>query len=151
MARVLFINTGSEGHINPTIALSKALVERGEDVVYYMGDQYVDKFKDTGVEIRTIPTDKLVSAFTSFGLTHLFHVINGLLKTADVIMPQILEETKDEHYDYLIYDSMFSCGYLIAQKFNIPTVSAITSFAKTKPMFDSFADFMASNLEQDEL
>lgn len=151
MAKVLFINTGSEGHINPTIALCKALVERGEDVVYYMGDQYVDKFKDTGVEIRTIPTDKLVSAFTSFGLTHLFHVINGLLKTADVIMPQILEETKDEHYDYLIYDSMFSCGYLIAQKFNIPTVSTITSFAKTKPMFDSFANFMASQLEQDEL
>lgn len=151
MAKVLFINTGSEGHINPNIALCKALVDRGEEVVYYMGDQYVDKFKDTGVEIRTISTDKIVSAFTSFGLKHLFHVINGLLKTADVIMPQILEETKDEHYDYLIHDSMFGCGYLIAQKLNIPTVSAITSFAKTKPMFDSFTDFMASKLDQDEL
>lgn len=34
MARVLFINAGSEGHINPTIGVVQELISRGEEVVY---------------------------------------------------------------------------------------------------------------------
>jgi UDP:flavonoid glycosyltransferase YjiC (YdhE family) len=31
MARVLFINAGSEGHINPTIGVVQELISRGEE------------------------------------------------------------------------------------------------------------------------
>ena len=99
MAKVLFINSGSIGHLNPTIAVCKELVARGEEVVYYIGDQYQDKLKDTGVEIRTLPTDEIIQRFTAYGSGNLFHVVNGLLNTADVILPKILEDTKNEHYD----------------------------------------------------
>ena len=35
MARVLFINAGSEGHINPTLQVVDELISRGEEVVYF--------------------------------------------------------------------------------------------------------------------
>ncbi len=31
MARVLFINGGSEGHVNPTIGVVQELISRGEE------------------------------------------------------------------------------------------------------------------------
>ncbi len=36
--------------------------------------------------------------------------MNGLLNTTDLFLPKILKETKDEHYDYMIYDSMFDAA-----------------------------------------
>jgi UDP:flavonoid glycosyltransferase YjiC (YdhE family) len=35
MARVLLINPGSEGHINPTLSVVQELLRRGEEVVYF--------------------------------------------------------------------------------------------------------------------
>lgn len=35
MARILFINAGSEGHINPTLQVVEELISRGEEVVYF--------------------------------------------------------------------------------------------------------------------
>ncbi|MEP9853269.1 macrolide family glycosyltransferase [Staphylococcus aureus] len=151
MANVLFINSGSPGHLNPTVALCKELVERGENVVYYICDQFKDKLDDTGVEVRTLPTEEIMARFRSYDEHHLFNVINGLLKTADVILPQILAETKDEHYDYMIHDSMFSCGYLIAQKLNIPAVSSISSFAHSKESFKYFLEKLTQTVDANEI
>ncbi len=39
MARILFINVGSEGHINPTLGVVQELIRRGEEVVYFTGNQ----------------------------------------------------------------------------------------------------------------
>ena len=74
MAKILFVNPGSAGHVNPTIAVVKALVDRGEEVVYYASDIYKDKLKDTGAEIRTLPTEAIMTAFTDHENHHLFNV-----------------------------------------------------------------------------
>ncbi|MDG0842021.1 glycosyl transferase [Staphylococcus equorum] len=151
MANVLFINSGSPGHFNPTIAVCKELVERGENVVYYICDKYKDKLAGTGVEVRTLPTDAILDRFRSYGQHHLYNVMNGLLKTADIIVPQILEETQDEHYDYMIHDSMFSCGHIIAQKLNIPSISSIASFAHSKQSFDAFTEKLTTMVDANEI
>ncbi|MBU0438782.1 glycosyl transferase [Staphylococcus succinus] len=151
MAKVLFINPGPSGHLNPAVAVSKTLVERGEDVVFYANAHYKEKLSGTGVELRIIPSEPIVEAFTTYGMNHLFNVINGLLKTTDIILPQILEDVQHEHYDYLIHDSMFGCGHLVSQKLNIPTISTVTSFNQTTQMFDDFTKNLATTLTQDEV
>ncbi|WP_251943762.1 macrolide family glycosyltransferase [Staphylococcus sp. Marseille-Q5304] len=151
MSKILFVNPGSTGHLNPTIALCKALVERGEEIVYYASDQYKDKFNHIDMEVRTLPTQPIIEAFTTFKPNNLYNVINGLLNTVDHIVPQILEEIQDEQYDYLIYDSMFGCGNIISQKLNIPTIASVTSFAHTKQTFDFLLNKFAEILSEDEL
>ncbi|MCD8820568.1 macrolide family glycosyltransferase [Staphylococcus gallinarum] len=151
MARVLFINPGPSGHINPTAALCKELVARGEEIVYYASDQFQDKLNDTGVEIRTFNTDEMIEAFREFGKDNLYQVVNGLLNTVDMMLPRLIEETKDEHYDYMIYDSMFGCGRLLAQKLNIPAISSVTSFAHNKESFDQFLNAIAATIDSEDI
>ncbi|WP_436940491.1 macrolide family glycosyltransferase [Staphylococcus xylosus] len=146
MAKVLFINPGSAGHVNPTVAVCKTLVEKGEEVVYYATDKFTDRLQDIGVEIRTFNSDDMMAHFSTYGRDNLFNVMNGLLNTTDLFLPKILKEIKDEHYDYMIYDSMFGCGYMLAQKLGIPAISSITTFAHTKDSFDQFTNQLNINL-----
>ncbi len=71
MAKVLFINPGSAGHVNPTVAVCKTLVEKGEEVVYYATDKFTDRLQDIGVEIRTFNSDDMMAHFSTYGRDNL--------------------------------------------------------------------------------
>ncbi len=47
MPRVLLINGGSEGHINPTLGVVQELISRGEEVVYFIAEQFRDRVEPT--------------------------------------------------------------------------------------------------------
>jgi len=146
MARVLFINGGSEGHINPTIAVVEELISRGEEVVYFSIESFRDRIEKAGATMRTIDEQKFIKAFLSGGRTHLLERINGLLHTAEIVIPSVLEQIKGEHFDYIIHDSMFGCGRLIAQILNLPAISSCTSFAETKETFDKMLEKQSKNI-----
>lgn len=136
MARVLFINGGSEGHINPTIGVVQELISRGEEVVYFCIEAFRERIEKTGATVRTFDDQKFIKAFISGGRDYLLERINGLLLTADIIIPSVLEQIKGEHFDYIIHDSMFGCGRLLAQILKLPAINSCTSFAQTKESFD---------------
>ncbi|WP_068621299.1 macrolide family glycosyltransferase [Paenibacillus tuaregi] len=140
MARVLFINAGSEGHINPTIGVVQELVARGEEVVYFCIEAYREKIEKTGATVRTFDDQKFIKAFISGGRTYLLERVNGLLLTADIVIPSVLEQIKDEHFDYIIHDSMFGCGRLIAGILKLPAVNSCTSFAQTQVSFEQIVE-----------
>ncbi|MCM3039491.1 glycosyl transferase family 1 [Paenibacillus motobuensis] len=132
MARVLFINGGSEGHINPTIGVVQELISRGEEVVYFCIEAFRERMEKTGAIVRTFDDQKFIKAFISGGRNYLLERINGLLLTADIVIPCVLEQIKGEHFDYIIHDSMFGCGRLIAQILKLPAISSCTTFAETE-------------------
>ena len=65
MARVLFINAGSEGHINPTLQVVEELISRGEEVVYFSIEAFRERIEKTGATVRTIDDQKFIKAFLS--------------------------------------------------------------------------------------
>lgn len=140
MARVLFINGGSEGHINPTIGVVQELISRGEEVVYFCIEAYRERMEKTGAIVRTFDGQKLIEAFISGGRNYLLERVNGLLFTADIVIPSVVEQIKGEHFDYIIHDSMFGCGRIIAQMMKLPAINSCTSFAQTKASFDSMLE-----------
>ncbi|MED2934154.1 glycosyltransferase [Bacillus wiedmannii] len=146
MARVLFINTGSEGHINPTLQVVEELVSRGEEVVYFSIESFRDRIERTGATVRTIDEQKFLKAFLSGGRNYLSERINGLLHTADVIIPNVLEQIEGEHFDYIIHDSMFGCGRLIAQILKLPAINSCTSFAQDEKSFEQMLDYLSKNI-----
>ncbi|MEH7348424.1 macrolide family glycosyltransferase [Gottfriedia acidiceleris] len=149
MARVLFINGGSEGHINPTIGVVNELVSRGEEVVYFTIESFRDRIEKTGATVRTIDEQKFIKAFLSGGRTHLLERINGLLHTAEIVIPSVLEQIKGEHFDYIIHDSMFGCGRLIAQILKLPAISSCTTFAQTEETFDKMMEKQLKNIPEE--
>ncbi|GIP56228.1 macrolide family glycosyltransferase [Paenibacillus woosongensis] len=146
MARVLFINGGSEGHINPTIGVVEELVSRGEEVVYFCIEAFRERVEKTGASVRTFDEQKFIKAFISGGRNYLLERINGLLLTADIVIPSVLEQIKGEHYDYIIHDSMFGCGRMLAQILELPAINSCTSFAQTKESFDHMLEPFFKNV-----
>ncbi|KQL39227.1 glycosyl transferase family 1 [Bacillus sp. FJAT-25509] len=149
MARVLFINGGSEGHINPTLGVVKELVSRGEEVVYFSIESFRDRIEKTGATVRTIDEQKFIKAFLLGGRTHLLERINGLLHTAEIVIPSVLEQIKGEHFDYIIHDSMFGCGRLIAQILKLPAINSCTTFAQTEETFDKMMEKQLKNIPEE--
>ncbi|MFU2028971.1 glycosyl transferase family 1 [Bacillus wiedmannii] len=146
MARVLFINTGSEGHINPTLQVVEELVSRGEEVVYFSIEAFRERIEKTGAIVRTIDDQRFIKAFLSGGRNYLQERINGLLHTADVIIPSVLEQIEGEHFDYMIHDSMFGCGRIIAQILNLSAINSCTSFAQDERSFKQMLDHLSKNI-----
>ncbi|EOQ30836.1 TPA: glycosyl transferase family 1 [Bacillus cereus] len=146
MARVLFINTGSEGHINPTLQVVEELVSRGEEVIYFSIESFRERIEKTGATVRTIDEQKFIKAFLSGGRNYLLERINGLLHTADVIIPNVLEQIEGEHFDYIIHDSMFGCGHIIAQILKLPAINSCTSFAQDEKSFEQMLDYLSKNI-----
>ncbi|WP_375104372.1 macrolide family glycosyltransferase [Paenibacillus sp. RS8] len=140
MARVLFINAGSEGHINPTIGIVQELISRGEEVVYFSIEAFRERIEETGALVRTLDDQQYIKAFISGGRDYLLERVNGLLLTADIVIPGVLEQIKGEHFDYIIHDSMFGCGRLIAQILKLPAINSCTSFVQTKASFDQLME-----------
>lgn len=146
MARVLFINGGSEGHINPTIGVVQELIARGEEVVYFAVEDFRERIEKTGATVRTFDGQKFIQAFISGGRNYLTERINGLLHTADIVIPSVLEQIEGEHFDYIIHDSMFGCGYLLAQILKLPAISSCTSFAQTKENFEQMLEHLSKKI-----
>ncbi|MCD1261638.1 glycosyl transferase family 1 [Paenibacillus athensensis] len=141
MARVLFINVGSEGHINPTVGVVQELVARGDEVVYVCVEAFRERMERAGASLRTLDGQRFIQAFIAGGRRYVLERVNGLLHTADIVIPSVLEQLAGERFDYLIHDSMFGCGRLLAQMLKLPAICSCTSFAQTR---DSFEREMAS-------
>ena len=48
MAKILMVNLPYAGHTNPTLPLTKCLVERGHEVGYIHAPEWCDKIEKTG-------------------------------------------------------------------------------------------------------
>ncbi|PWW02910.1 MGT family glycosyltransferase [Paenibacillus cellulosilyticus] len=140
MARILFINAGSEGHINPTIAVVQELIARGEEVMYFCIEAYRERLEQTGAVVRTFDDQQFIRAFISGGRTYPLERVNGLLMTADIVIPSVLEQIEGEQFDYVIHDSMFGCGRILAQILQLPAISSCTSFAQSEADFNNLLD-----------
>ena len=56
-------------------------------------------------------------------------MLSHMIEASERIVTQIVEETKEEKYDYLIYDNHFPVGRIIANILQLPSVSSCTTFA----------------------
>ena len=53
MARYVFLNMPAYGHVNPTLPVVQELVKRGQEVIYYLPEQFKDAIQATGAIFRS--------------------------------------------------------------------------------------------------
>ena len=148
MSRVLFINGVGEGHINPTLGVVQELIGRGEEVVYLTGEQMRDRVESKGAKVITFDVAKYFEAFTAGGRSPAV-IAGGLLRAADIIIPSVLDQTKREHFDYIIHDSMFGAGRLLSQILDLPAINSSTGFALNQFGFDMWMNNLARQFPAD--
>ena len=130
MANVLVINFPGEGHINPTLAVVSELIQRGKQlflIVLKIIERRLKQQVRNSECLRIFSQINIMERVNEGGspLTMLSHMIEA----SERIVTQIVEETKEEKYDYLIYDNHFPVGRIIANILQLPSVSSCTTFA----------------------
>ena len=130
MARVLFVNGGLEGHVNPTLELVRELTRRGEDVVYLTTEPMRRRVEAAGAAVRTVDAHRLAEIMRTADVRNFVGVATGLLRCAEVVVPRVLEAAQGERFDYVIHDTILGSGRIAAQLLNVPAVASCTTFAR---------------------
>lgn len=115
MAKILILNVPAHGHVNPTLALTKALVDEGHEVTYLVTEEFRSKIEATGAIFKTYKFDTK----NPYSYENVRSAYDSALKLA-------------EDCDCLIYEFMFFLGDVIGDKINKPTVRLCSSFAWTR-------------------
>jgi MGT family glycosyltransferase len=137
MSKVLFLGIPSHGHINPTIGLVSELVKQGEEVVYFASEEFKEKIESTGAIYKEYNEDlnifkkKEGDSFKNNSGGPIGAVIR-VIALSKKIIDDILWQTKDVKFDYMIYSAAFPFGNIIAQILRIPTISSHAVFAGIK-------------------
>ncbi|HEX6288595.1 MAG TPA: macrolide family glycosyltransferase [Herpetosiphonaceae bacterium] len=125
MARTVVLNIPLYGHVNPTLAVVRELVARGEEIIYYSSDTFKDRIQQTGAVYRSYDTlfvDPALQANpTDFSLL--------VIKECLHVLPQVLDEVRASQPDYILYDSLCVTGRFLAQILNLPAIMFCSTHA----------------------
>jgi MGT family glycosyltransferase len=134
MSKILMMNMGAHGHVNPTLALTQELVARGHDVTYAVTPDWEDAIRATGAKFKgydslwakqTPPTrETMKEMMTQFPVR--------LMKECLHTMPQLHDWIGAERFDVLAYDSMCMAGRLLAEANGVRPVSLHASYVSNE-------------------
>jgi MGT family glycosyltransferase len=122
MARVLFLNLPMYGHVVPTLDVVRELVDRGEEVVYYLTDDFEEAISATGATFQ-----RYESTLKDWRPQGRFSRL--LAEECVAVIPQVIERVRDMQPDYIIYEANCLWGRLLAGLFPVPTISCRASLA----------------------
>jgi MGT family glycosyltransferase len=135
MSKVLFINGNAHGHVNPTLPIVKELKKRNEQVYYCSTLEFRSQIENTGAAFVDYGY-KLTDFFKGFkpsGNHPFYTLIEFMLEMDRVAIPLLVNKANDLGIDYIIHDSMFGEGNIVAQKLNKPAICSCSSYAMNKP------------------
>ena len=116
MAKYAFFSIPAHGHVLPTLPLVAELVSRGEQVTYYMKDEYKDSIEAAGADVRDFPL------FIS--------VMPG--EKEKRALGDFIESLRAEQTDFIIYDFFFIWGSLLARVLQIPAINVRGTYANNR-------------------
>ena len=96
MVKILIINVPFHGHVNPTIAITKELVDRGYKVTYLISKEFKEEIELTGAKIMLYDYDEK----------------KGMPLNGKRLMSNIYETALriGKDYNLIIYEFMFLMG-----------------------------------------
>ncbi len=127
MSKVVFFCIPAHGHVNPTLALVEALVQNGEEVIYYCSPGFADKISRTGAQTRIIRTsfDGLVETQGDRIGRNIIRVARMLLEAGLEVLEKTLDDVRREAPDYIITDSATPYGKAAARILGRPYICTV--------------------------
>ncbi|MFD9625466.1 macrolide family glycosyltransferase [Peribacillus muralis] len=129
---VLMINFPAEGHVNPTLGIVKALIDRGDSVHYVTTEEFKERIEGLGANVYLHPNH--LKGFTPQKVTSIHDFIQVQLKLSYDILAVVEELANSISFDYVYHDT-FGAGLLIKDYLNLPSISSSSSFAIPQEQF----------------
>lgn len=139
MPKILVFNIPGHGHVNPTLPVVRELVDRGEQVVYYLTDEFEAKIGRTGAVFRRLdmpdrwdpPSDMNRGGRANLsGAPQIMAAFFPQMMARSLRMvPELIDRVRAEDADYVIYDHMCLWGRVLAELLGLPAVTFRPSYA----------------------
>ncbi|TVX91618.1 macrolide family glycosyltransferase [Paenibacillus agilis] len=145
MSKLIYFGIDLHGHINVSLGLIRALVEKGEEVLYYSSNEFREKIEATGAQFRNYED------MGGFEMREGDRVDTFLLFSHYILdkSRSLVERFKDEvtawKPDYIIHDAFAYWGKEFAQLLGVPGISAFATFAYIDEMADFDPTFFITN------
>lgn len=126
MAKALFFNVPGHGHVNPSLPLVAELVRREHQIIYFISEGYRARVEAAGAVYRpyaTIHDDYFDGRGLSGSVPQ--KVAYELITTTEEILPELLETTRAENPDYILFDGMCPWGYMVARILGLPAIASL--------------------------
>ncbi|MBH5320288.1 hypothetical protein I6N90_21080 [Paenibacillus sp. GSMTC-2017] len=146
MSKLIYFGIDLHGHINVSLGLIRALVEKGEEVLYYSSEPFREKIEATGAQFRSY------GDMGGFEMREGDRVDTFLLFSHYILdkSRELVERFRDEVIawkpDYIIHDAFAYWGKEFAQLLGVPGISAFATFAYIDEMANYDPDFFMSNI-----
>jgi MGT family glycosyltransferase len=132
MAKAFFLNIPAHGHVNPTLLLARELVNRGETIIYYTGEEFREKVEITKAEFRTYESlgEAVRFQFADYDMqsTNMVLMARIMIQFTEDMLPPLLDVLRRERPDYILHDFTCIWGLLAAEIMAIPAVAIIPQF-----------------------
>lgn len=151
MSKIVFFCIPAYGHTNPTLEVVKALISKGNEVLYYSFNMMKEKIESTGGTFISCDKYNNIINLTNKDASRISKDLGFSIKViADTTLAMdkdICRELEMIKPDCIVADSMAFWGKMIAKKLNIPFVSSTTTFAfnrySAKIMKKGFKELLA--------
>lgn len=125
--KALFLSLPLHGHTNPSLPLVRALVDRGDDVLYVSTDAFADRIREAGARFRPYRNAFLADLRQLPDRTDALAWL--LMRTTGEVLSEELDDFRAERPDYVITDSVAPWGQWIGDALTVPVVTSVTTFA----------------------
>lgn len=153
MKTILYYGAPAYGHINPSLAYIKSLIESDYRVIYYATDNFKEKIEATGATYVAYPETSTFFLSTILDATkiakHPWSLAVATLSFIDTSLDELIRQAEVFSPDLIIHDSMASIGRFIAQKLALPAICFNTFISVTrvfKPSWWAYAKYFSKPL-----
>lgn len=141
MSKYFFFSGPQSGNVNPTLAIAQGLVQRGNQVIYYLTDEYRDLLECTGATFRSYNSVLKNSFGKSQTDTKSDRVLqvsapwinSNLVRECEIVVSNVLRDLDTESKpDAIIYGQMALWGRMLAQIVQVPAVLIRPTYASNE-------------------
>jgi MGT family glycosyltransferase len=135
MAKYVFLNVPAHGHVNPTLAVAQELVKRGQEVSYYLTEEFRDVVEATGAvfepyesKLKDMPA--MPSSFSSMAGGPTGRVgPTFMLEDMQSVPSQVIDRIRAEQPDAIVYDFMCVWAKTIIDELQVPAIAFRATYA----------------------
>jgi len=136
VAKGIFFCIPGYGHVNPTLAMVKELVERGEQIDYCCTEEFRAPIERTGATFIPFPLD---IAYPTQEFFNVIDIFANIMEDSYNALPILGKMMEDANYDYLLVDIYTPWGRILANHFQLPIMVFFPSFAIHKKIKEKTA------------
>jgi MGT family glycosyltransferase len=134
MAKYVFLNMPARGHVNPTLAVAQELVRRGQQVSYYLTEEFRDVVEATGAVFQPYESKIKELAKGGTGRPNIEKMTPRvfLIEDRKFVPPQVIDRIRAENPDVILYD--FLCGWakVVRDELHVPAIGLRATYASNE-------------------